>query len=123
MNELTEEEFRERALTLHHARKIFIESGLTNNITRAFEAYQEILAKYKQDIFVSTMVYGNEKKTFMDFYERPSCPTCGSSMKFRLVPENTERIVTQLVCSNSGCDIVLNSEKDLNWWMQNLKKK
>jgi hypothetical protein len=122
MKTITEEEFRDRAQAIQRASKIFVESGLTNNITDAFRAYQEIFAEREREIFLSTQFYGNKPKTVMDKYDRPKCE-CGSEMKFRIIPTNDEGIKTQLVCSNPECDIVLNSENDLAWWMENLRKK
>jgi hypothetical protein len=122
MNKLSEQEFNDRAMALQRARKIFIESGLTNNITVAFAVYQTIFAEREREIFLDTMVYGNAPKTVMDRYERPKCPDCNSDFKFRQVDENPEGVKTQLVCSNTECDTVLNSENDLQWWMENLKK-
>ena len=123
MKKLTQEEFEDRIRAIQRARKIFIESDLTRNITTAFELYQEIFAEREREIFLSTQVYGNKPLTIMDRYERPKCPDCNSDMMFRQVPENKEGIKTQLVCSSEGCQTVLNSEEDLNWWMKNLKRK
>jgi hypothetical protein len=109
-------------MALQRASKIFIESGLADNITKAFRAYQEIFAEREREIFLSTQFYGNKPRTVMDKYDRPKCE-CGADMKFRIVPANDEGIKTQLVCSNPDCDIVLNSENALDWWMENLRKK
>ena len=123
MKKLIIEEFEDRVKAIQRARKIFIESDLTRNITTAFELYQEIFAEREREIFLSTQVYGNRPLTSMDKYERPKCPDCNSDMMFRQVPENKEGIKTQLVCSSEGCQTVLNSEEDLNWWVKNLKRK
>ena len=123
MKKLTQEEFEDRIRAIQRARKIFIDSDLTKNITEAFELYQEIFAEREREVFLSTQVYGNKPLTIMDRYERPKCPDCDSDMMFRQVPENKEGIKTQLVCSSEGCQTVLNSEEDLNWWVQNLRKR
>jgi hypothetical protein len=123
MKELTEEEFQDRAGAIQRARHIFIESGLMNHLTRAFQAYQEIFAEREREIFLDTQRYGNRPRTVMDKYERPKCPDCGSDMMFRLVPKNTEGIKVQLVCSKTNCDTVLNSEMSLEDWMKELKIK
>ena len=120
MKTLTKEEFHERAKALQRAKKIFLDSGLTNNITNAFIEYQEIFAEREREIFISTMVGGNQPKTFMDRYERPKCPECGANMRFRLVYPNSEGILTQLVCES--CDTVLNDSHNLAWWQKNLRK-
>jgi len=123
MKKLTEEEFRDRAMALHMARKIFIESGLTNNITHAFEAYQKICADKERQIFLATQAQGNRPQTIMDKYERLKCPNCGGDLMFRNVPENDKGIKIQLVCSNKDCDTVISDTHDINWWMQNLEVK
>ena len=119
MKELTQEEFDDRAAAIQRARRIFLDTGMTNNITVAFEAYQAIFAERTREIHISGNRYGT--KTIMDKYERPQCPDCNSDMNFRQVPPNPDGVKIQLVCSR--CDTVLNSENDLQWWMRNLGKK
>ena len=122
MRELSQEEFEDRTLAIQRARSIFIESGLTKNITHAFEAYQAIFAEREREIFITTQIYGNRPKTVMDKYDRPKCE-CGANMLFRTVMPNNEGIKCQLVCENPDCDTVLNSDNDLDWWMANLRVK
>jgi len=121
MKQLTQYEFEERMDAIQRARRIFIESGLTKNITHAFEIYQEVFAERERELFLSSVLNGNRAQTVMDRYIRPKCPDCQSDMMFRLVPENKEGVKTQLVCS--GCPLVLDSEKDLTEWMRALKVK
>ena len=123
MKEISEEEFRDRAMALQRAEAIFITSGLTKNITTAFRAYQAIFAERERQIFLSTQFYGNKPKTVMDKYDRPKCPECDADMMFRQVPENPDNIKVQLVCKNERCDTVLNSENDLQWWQETLRIK
>jgi hypothetical protein len=120
MKKLTEEEFQDRMLALQRATSIFIETGLTNNITSAFQAYQVIFAERERQIFMST-AFENRPRTAMDKYERPKCPECESDMMFRQVPENPEGIKVQLVCTK--CDTVLNDTNSLEWWMTELRIK
>jgi hypothetical protein len=122
MKQITEEEFTDRTLALQRARKIFMESGLTNNITHAFQAYQAIFAEREREIFLTTQVYGNHPRTIMDSRERISCPQCGMPMMFRPVPPNAEGVNSQLVCSNDNCDLVLDSELTIAEWMKELKR-
>ncbi len=122
MKELTKEDFEDRSLAVLRARNIFIDSSVTKNISIAFELYQKVCADREREIFVTTQIYRNHPRTVMDKYERPLCE-CGSMMMFRLVPPNDEGIKCQLVCSNEECDIVLNSDNDLDWWMSNLRIK
>ncbi len=114
----TDEERSDREMAIHRARRIFVNSGLTDNITIAFQLYQDIFAEREREIFVNAMSYGS----FMDKYERPQCPSCQSDMKFRIVPLNDEGIKTQLVCPNEECDTVLDSKLSLEEWMGILKK-
>lgn len=123
MNKLSEEEFKDRMGAIQRARRIFIEPGLTNNITTAFRIYQEVFAEREREIFINTFVHGDRSRTFMDNYERLSCIDCGFDMLFRQARDNQEDIKIQLVCSNHKCDMVLNSKNDLQWWMENLRKK
>ncbi len=120
MKELTQEAFEDRIGALERARRIFPD---VINITERFKLYQEVFAEREREIFISTQMYGNRPRTMMDRYEREKCPDCGSDMMFRQIPENPEGVKTQLVCSNKECDTVLNSENDIQWWMQNLKVK
>jgi hypothetical protein len=122
MKNLTEEEFKDRTMAILRARKIFIKSGITDNITLAFELYQKVCAEREREIFLSPR-YGGKIPTIMDKYSRPKCPDCNMDMMFRVIPQNEEGIKTQLVCSSDICDTVLNSENDLGWWMQKLRKK
>jgi hypothetical protein len=121
MKELTREEFEDRTQAVLRAHQIFIDSGVTNNISIAFELYQKVCAEREREIFLSAQIYGNRPKTEMDWYDRPKCPDCEADMMFRPVAENPTGIKVQLVCSK--CDLVLGDEHDLKWWMENLKIK
>ncbi len=123
MKELTQEEFTDRTLAILRSQKIFIDSGVTNNITTAFILYQQVCAEREREIFISTNRYGKTPRTFMDRYERVNCPDCNYDMQFRMVPDNPDGIKIQLVCSNELCDTVLNSPNDITWWMKNLRVK
>ncbi|MFA5398726.1 MAG: hypothetical protein WC346_22110 [Methanogenium sp.] len=122
MKKLTEAEFRDRTLAVLRANKIFIDSNVTNNVSIAFELYQKVCAEREREIFLSTKYYGNKPRTVMDAYERPKCPDCNTDMAFRAVPENEEGTKMQLVCTNPECNVVLNSEHDLDWWRTNLRR-
>lgn len=119
MKELTQEEFSDRVEALERAGRIFPD---VLNITERFKLYQEVFADREREIFLTTQVYGNRPKTIMDRYERPKCE-CGAEMMFRVVPPNDEGVKCQLVCSNENCDIVLDSENGIGWWMRELKVK
>jgi len=101
MKNLTFEEFQTRTQAVAKARKIFIKSGLTNNITYAFELYQEILAEEKQALTMSG------KKPLPLDGTRLKCEKCGGGMG--LGPVNTTpanqvegEVYSQWYCEN--CD-------------------
>jgi len=119
MKKLTYEEFHKRIEEVEKASKIF--APLTNNVSKAFELYQEVLAEEKMEVFISSSVGGNRPMTPMDDYERPLCPDCQKPMRFRVLQPNDEDVNTQLVCEN--CDLVLDSEKTMQEWFNLLEKK
>jgi len=121
MNKLTQQEFQDRTEAVARARKIFINSGLTNNITDAFTLYQEVLAEQERAVIINTLISGNRPPALFDQFERPKCPDCGENLMFRGVPANPEGIKVQLVCENTECDTVLNSEMSIEEWAKELQ--
>ncbi len=122
MKKLSKEEFNDRINAIQRAQRIFIDSGLTKNISIAFEIYQEVFAERERELVIGTKFNGRHAPLMMDKYERPRCE-CGFEMFFRGVSPNDEGIKAQLVCMNPKCDIVLNSDNDIEWWKSNLKVK
>jgi len=124
MKQLTEQEFKDRVEAIQRARKIFVMSGLTDNISTAFAIYQEIFAETERQLLITTeqKVPIGMRLSPLDDYERPKCPTCNEEMALRAIPENEQGFKTQWVCPTETCD-VLNSENDINWWFDNLKRK
>lgn len=120
MKKLSIDEFEDRMNAIQRARQIFIASGLTKNITTAFELYQEVFAERERQLTLDSSVETGEHRNIMDNYERIKCPDCKEDMRFRVLPKNDEGINTQLVCSK--CDLVLDSEKTLQDWMNTLKE-
>jgi hypothetical protein len=123
MKELTKEEFYDRSMAFLRSRKIFIDSGVTNRLEIAFGLYQTVCAERERELFLTSQM-ANRPPRLMDRYERPKCPECGHDMDFIIVPINEEGIKVQLSCSNKElkCD-VLNSDKDMDWWRQQLRRK
>ncbi len=122
MKRLTAEEFQDRLQAFNRATKIF--GHLTDqNITKAFEAYQAILAEQEREIHMDIRRMQGMTGSEMDNYERPKCPDCGSDMGFRIIPPNDEGINTQLVCLNVDCDTVLDSELTMFQWKEVLEKR
>jgi hypothetical protein len=121
MNKLSKGEFQDRIEAVSRARNIFI--NLTEgNITSAFILYQSILAETERTEALSTLNSGNRIPSPLDKYERPKCPECGGPLMFRILQENPAGINTQLVCEHPMCDTVLNSDKDIIWWEEELRK-
>lgn len=121
MNRLTQEQFNDRVQAVSRARRIFGE--LTEgNITRAFEAYQLILAEQEREIFITTAMSGNRPPSPFDKYDRPKCPDCGADMLFRILKENAEGYKVLLTCENPRCSTILYSENDIEWWEKELRR-
>jgi hypothetical protein len=121
MKKLTYEEFNDRLRAFNEAERIFVATGLTNNITDAFRAYQAILAEKERALHAAPSEHGFIPGSQMNKYERPQCPDCGSYMGFRIVPENDEGVKTQLVCQNAACGLVLDSELTMQEWQEKLR--
>lgn len=122
MKKFTLEEFRDRADAVNRAMRIFAHMT-DNDMTKAFTAYQEILAEAQRDILIDAERTGSFTGSNMDNYERPVCPDCGEDMGFRVVPPNEEGIKTQLVhMPGSTCKTVLNFDLTMEQWQQELKR-
>lgn len=84
MKKLTRIEFQDRVLAVARARKIFIHSGLTNNITKAFELYQEVLAEQERPLTLESD-FMNHHPTLLDEFIAPKCPDCGLNLRLRRI--------------------------------------
>ena len=122
MKKLTRDEFHDRLQAINRARKIFIESGLTNNISVAFEIYQEMLAEVDRQLKLTKELSDGRIGNMFDEYDRPECPDCGAGMYIRPV-FGEQLIFSQLVCSNPKCDTAFNSIKSISDWQRELKKR
>jgi len=121
MKVLTHTEFSDRVQAVQRATQIF--GHMTDNdITKAFTAYQLVLAETPRRIMLNTQTHGNRAPTILDQYERPKCPDCGADMMIRRVPPNDEGVNTQFVCSNDACDTVLDSPMTLQEIIQELEQ-
>lgn len=85
MKKLSLHDFQERLLEVANARKIFINSGLTNNVTHAFQLYQEILAEERMTEFITS-----KEEPFDNM--RPKC-ICGKTMRLNPMPCKINGIV------------------------------
>jgi predicted RNA-binding Zn-ribbon protein involved in translation (DUF1610 family) len=121
MKKMSHREFSDRCTAIQEAMQIF--GHMTDNdITRAFTAYQQILAKKERMIFLNSKDHGNRPLTPLDNYDRPKCPDCGSDMMIRAVPPNDEGVKAQFVCINRECDLVLDSPMSLQQIIQELER-
>lgn len=114
MKKLEMEEFNARLQEVAKARNIFIKSGITKNITHAFQLYQDMLAEEQVAVMISGIntPWGN--------VERPTCDECGSDMKLMPFPKKVGDIVypTTWVCE---CGIEEYTEKTVKEWYEELK--
>jgi hypothetical protein len=121
MKRLTKEEFQDRLQAIQRAMRIF--SHMTDNdMTRAFTAYQEILAEVDRPIQVPLKSTLGFTGSAFDEFTKPICPDCNSPMNIRLLPPNNgTNVMSQLVCSNNSCDVVYDSSLDMAGWFEELK--
>lgn len=68
MKKLSFKEFDQKSRDVIKARKIFIKSCVTKNLTVAYELYKEVLAEENQD---------NHYEFFIDVSHK--CPKCGNN--------------------------------------------
>jgi len=74
-----------RKLMVRKARKEFIETGKTNDITTAVRLYFQAHPKETQGIKETlTPREIDRPTTILDLYERPPCPKCGMPLFFQV---------------------------------------
>jgi hypothetical protein len=56
----------------------------------------------------------------MSKYDKVMCPLCDTVMIIN--PVSQQNVKTLLVCFNKDCDTVLESENDIHWWREQLRK-
>jgi len=117
MKHLSYEEFKKRIEEVNKARKIFIKSGLTKNITKAFEIYQELLIAEEDQL---SLTIDNEQLPFNNV-ERPTCSECDTELKIRTAPRTIDgnHYRTAWVCEN--CGIEYYSELTAKEWYVKLR--
>lgn len=115
------EEFQKRLTEINKAERIF--EPLTNNISKAFKLYQEVLAEEQMEVFISTSEGGNKSPRMMDEYNRPKCPECNIDLGLKVQPVDPDgtRWNTAWVCVQ--CQAEFYSEKTVDEWMSELRKK
>jgi len=135
MKKLDNRQFQDRIKAIQRARKIFIESGLTNNISVAFEIYQRLLAEEHRDIFLRTFGLGRRPHNWVDFnYIRPTCPDCakngrkGIPLYLRVInlpkgPRNMHGYRTAWICTHPDCIYESFSTNTVDQWLKILPTK
>lgn len=126
MKRISFEEFRDRTEAVAKARKISI-PHLTKNITIAFEIYQEIFAEQERDRFLTTATGGRAAMTWLDQYERPSCPLCKEFLYLRIIRDlkglsNQRGWKTCWECLGPNCAYEEYSEKTVEEWVRQLRR-
>lgn len=111
-------------MAIQRARRIFIESGLTDNITTAFQIYQEILAERDRELTITREMAPEEYGGFViredDLFD---CPNCGDKMYIRFFTNPGEgEAKSQVVCRNDKCDTIYDSDKTASEWIQYFKE-
>jgi predicted RNA-binding Zn-ribbon protein involved in translation (DUF1610 family) len=71
-------EFIDRTMALLRAQRIFVDSGVTNNISVAFEIYQEMLATQERAIKLSANEHTPINQKVESIEEK--CPVCGKNL-------------------------------------------
>lgn len=134
MKKLTFEEFQDRIAAVNEAQKIFIDTGITNNITIAFEMYQRILATKERPLVLDSKVqeaHGGPQTDqppqvtiSLDIeLEKPTCPDCGDTLNLRAAKpdELSEGYRSCWYCTK--CKYEGLSEKSPMRWIRELPEK
>lgn len=119
---MNEQEFQDRIVAVSRARKIFIKSGITNNISVAFELYQGVLAEQARELELRASEHGNRARSELDKYPRPICPLCGAGIMFKpMASKGDDWVKTHLLCENPRCDGYWLSAGSFHDWLAVLK--
>lgn len=78
MKTLEKDEFIDRTMALLRAQRIFVDSGVTNNISVAFEIYQEMLATQERAIHLSANEHTSVSQKAESIKEK--CPVCEKNL-------------------------------------------
>lgn len=127
MKTLSKPEFFERVKRVQDAHKIF--GHMTDNdMTRAFEAYQEILAEKPRAIYITKNDQGEIRAKFLDRFKRPRCPECGAELFIRPIfapqgPTNIKGYQSSWFCQEGDCIHERFSTKSIRWQIKQLELK
>jgi hypothetical protein len=135
VKKMSREEFYDRLNAVAEAKRIFIDSGITNNITVAFEMYQKTIAERERPLVLDSKI--EEAHRGPDFgppyislevdieLEKPTCPDCGAVLAMRGVTatEKQQGYKSCWVCQDPKCRYEGLSDKSPMWWYRNLPEK
>lgn len=133
MKKLSREEFNDRMLALAKAKKIFIDSGMTNNITVAFDLYQDVLAERERPLQLDSREQAADQRPSFGppkiiipvdvELEKPTCPDCDEVLALReaMDDEKKEGYLSAWVCNKCGYEGL--SEKSVMRWIRELPEK
>ena len=133
MRKLTQDEFNDRMIAIAEAKRIFVDSGITNNITLAFEMYQDILADKERPLQLDSKEQGADKAPSfspptitlpLDIeLEKPQCPDCGDPMTLREATEDEKKEGFRSAWICKKCRYEGLSEKSTMRWIRELPEK
>jgi uncharacterized protein with PIN domain len=121
MKKLSFEDFNTRMLEIQKARKIFVDSGLTNNISIAFEAYRELLMSDEDKEKYPERINSKSEKTPFDGLNVPKCDECGNSLKLTVNSKDIEGNTHRTAWKCKKCGMIYYSDKTSTEWYQILK--
>jgi predicted RNA-binding Zn-ribbon protein involved in translation (DUF1610 family) len=134
MKKMTQKEFNERLIAMAEAKRIFIDSGMTNNISIAFELYQKILADKEMPLQLDSKVQEAHKGPENDSppqitipmdvdLEKPSCPDCGKTLTLRQATGDEWQDGYRSCWTCPACKYEGLSEKSPMRWIRELPEK
>ena len=118
MKQVDFQAFHDKAAAIARARRIFI-PHFTNNITFAYELYQEMLAEHQRQVRVNTLSAGHQPPSVIDQLGRLTCLKCDTPMALRILSNG--KFKTQWECPR--CTYKRRSKKTLNDWIDHLRKR
>ena len=116
MKKLDYSDFSKRIEEVAKARKIFIKSGITKNITIAFELYQAVLAEEQMDVTIT-----KPQVPFEDI-ERPLCGECDKELQLDPRPRRIDNKLYASTWTCANCGMEYYTEKTAEQWYAELKK-
>lgn len=133
MIKLTHQEFIDRLMAVAEAEKVFVHSGITNNISVAFSLYQKLLAdkeralildSKEQDAGRGVSIPSAEISIPVDIeLEKPRCPDCDKELMLRVAKNEEIDLGAKSVWFCASCGYEGMSEKSVMRWIRELPEK